>query len=461
MARSEAAKRPIFNEVAGEKMRTAIKMKLTAAGLLSICAAAVAAPGTFTDNRDAKTYKTTTIGERTWMAENLNYRTDSSWCYADSNSYCGQYGRLYSWNAAMSACPSGWHLPFGWEWDTLALEAGGAAPKTSTDKSSNTWRDVGKILKAKNGWKKWRHTSGNGTDDVGFSALPGGHRVFAGGAYNNAGYYGYWWTNAKLNKNNAFARTMDYDSGHLFNEMGNIRYGYSVRCIKDEDPEKIQRKKDEEQRKKDEAQRMIDEERARIDKLSTYFTDSRDGRKYRAVKIGDKTWMAENLNFRPKTWGNTWCYDNDTSNCDKYGRLYDWSTAKKVCPPKWHLPSRGEWAELGKAVGSERRTFNNGTVDWYGAGRKLKSKTDWKNDYSGTDNYGFSALPAGGRSIADDAEFAFIGEYGEWWTASGRSVSDAYRHSVGHNYDSRGEYDLMEYYLNKDVGLSVRCVADK
>jgi hypothetical protein len=81
------------------------------------------------------------------------------------------------------------------------------------------------------------------------------------------------------------------------------------------------------------------------------FTDSRDGKIYQTVIFGDQTWMAENLNY--ETPDGSWCYENDPSSCSKYGRLYDWETAKKVAPIGWHLPSEDEWLMFLAESGSD------------------------------------------------------------------------------------------------------------
>ena len=88
---------------------------------------------TFTDSRDGQTYKVTTIGSQIWMAKNLNYETDGSFCYKNADSKCTQYGRLYKWDAAKKACPSGWHLPSKKDFETMlstpgVLETGAPQP---------------------------------------------------------------------------------------------------------------------------------------------------------------------------------------------------------------------------------------------------------------------------------------------------------------------------------------------
>jgi uncharacterized protein (TIGR02145 family) len=113
--------------------------------------------GTLKDSRDGQTYKTVKIGEQWWMAENMNYETDKSYCYNDTLSYCKKYGRVYSRNAALVVCPAGWHLPSLEEFDILISTVGGSLRG-------------GYILKSQSGWYHDR----NGIDSVGFWALPAG-----------------------------------------------------------------------------------------------------------------------------------------------------------------------------------------------------------------------------------------------------------------------------------------------
>ncbi len=106
------------------------------------------------------------------------------------------------------------------------------------------------------------------------------------------------------------------------------------------------------------------------------FTDSRDGQTYKTVKIGTQTWMAQNLNYQTKR--GSWCYENSADSCKKYGRLYDWKTAKKACPAGYHLPSNEDWTTLIDYMGGQVT-----------AGKKLKAKRGWNDNGNGTDDYGF------------------------------------------------------------------------
>jgi len=171
------------------------------------------------------------------------------------------------------------------------------------------------------------------------------------------------------------------------------------------------------------------------------FTDTRDGQTYKTVKIGEQTWMAQNLNYKIKS--GSWCYDNKADSCNKYGRLYDWKTATTVCPNGWKLPSREDWDRLVATAGGVKT-----------AGKKLKSKSGWKENGNGTDIYGFSALPGGSRYSGDS--FGNAGNYGDWWTATENGADDAYLRYV--DYDD----DRVDKGSNfKSLGFSVRCVEDR
>ncbi len=229
--------------------------------------------------------------------------------------------------------------------------------------------------------------------------------------------------------------------------------------------EEYKKKKAEEAKKKAEetkmnAERMKKEAELKSEKISNYFTDSRNGQKYRSVKIGGKAWMAENLNYQT---GNSWCYDNDNFNCKIYGRLYDWRTAKTACPAGWHLPSSKEWDNLLQAVGGKKFAPDDDGCDdgcsdmWKIAGKKLKSTSGWRDNGNGMDAYGFSALPSGYRVVSDvEAPFyTGVGESSGWWTTTVAGDGWSVLRSVYYGHD----------YVSDDVqlgvmGLSVRCVKD-
>jgi len=168
------------------------------------------------------------------------------------------------------------------------------------------------------------------------------------------------------------------------------------------------------------------------------FTDPRDGKKYKTVKIGKQTWMAENLNYA--TEGSK-CYDNEPENCKKFGRLYNWDEAMKACPVGWHLPSEKEWEILSDFVGIN-------------SGEKLKAKSGWQNNGNGTDKYNFSALP-GGRGFI---RFVKIDSIAFWWSSSAsKSIHNA-AWSLSMYCFYSGSSGGYNYYMTNL--LSIRCVKD-
>lgn len=175
------------------------------------------AGGVFTDDRDGKTYKSVKIGNQVWMAENLNFDAGGSKCYNNDSENCKKYGRLYSWDAARAACPSGWHLPGDSEWDALMVAIGG-------------FEAAGKHLKAKSGWNwhNYYNKSGNGSDTYGFAAMPGGYGWKAD--FIEGGDNGFWWSSSEADDSSAISR-------YIYNGYETVFWGdsykkllVSVRC---------------------------------------------------------------------------------------------------------------------------------------------------------------------------------------------------------------------------------------
>jgi len=161
-----------------------------------------------------QTYKTVTIGSQVWMAENLNYNlgSDNSRCYDGAPTNCNIYGRLYSWVPAQNVCPAGWHLPSDAEWTALTDYIGS---------------NPGAKLKAESGWDE----EGNGTDNYGFSALPGGRRISSEGSSENVGRIGYWWSATENSGGSVSYRYMDYERNLVYKNNYSKSVMLSVRCV--------------------------------------------------------------------------------------------------------------------------------------------------------------------------------------------------------------------------------------
>ena len=188
--------------------------------------------GEFTDARDGQIYKYVKIGNQTWMAENLNYVTANSWAYDDEPANGDVYGRLYIYDAALIACPSGWHLPSDEEWKTLEMALG--MSQVHAD-SESWWRGTdegGKMKEAVS--SHWYLPNTGATNSSGFTALPGGYCDDDDGSFSLIGYNGFWWTSSEALGDYAWRRYLSYEYGQVYRDNGGWKpMGMSVRCIKD------------------------------------------------------------------------------------------------------------------------------------------------------------------------------------------------------------------------------------
>jgi len=188
----------------------------------------------FCDPRDGNKYVYVTIGTgataQTWMAENLNYKAINSRCYGDNPANCAIYGRLYNWATAMAGtkyrgvCPSGWHIPSDADWNVLMKSVN----PSCTDNSNCA--GAGKKLKANS--SLW-NSNGKGTDDFGFSALPGGHGN-SDGRFELVGEHGDWCSTSEISGSEVTYWFMDtgedviYDDKDLYDKSNLL----SVRCLR-------------------------------------------------------------------------------------------------------------------------------------------------------------------------------------------------------------------------------------
>jgi uncharacterized protein (TIGR02145 family) len=153
--------------------------------------------------------------------------------------------------------------------------------------------------------------------------------------------------------------------------------------------------------------------------------------------------MAENLNY--VSGGGCWTYEDNSSAAYTYGRLYNWMTAKLVCPPDWHLPDNEEWLTLINFLGSD--TLAGGKI-------KEKDTSHWKIPNTGaTNETGFTALPGGVRS--DDGKFYDIWETGRWWSATEESTNNA---SSMMTFFDKSSAEIRLIF--KKMAISVRCIKD-
>ena len=360
--------------------------------------------GTLHDERDGQTYKTVKIGDQWWMAENLNYKTDSSLCYKLADSNCTKYGRLYPWGDVVhgGGCPNGWFLPTSSEIYELELNTGSSFEALVAEEYG-------------------------GVDAYGFSVKlipslyePDGDvsiKSFDGEMGSSTEFWPEDQGTVTSNLNWSFSSK---EGGGSYGVYGTTRSGLWkwVRCVRNPDG-------------------LYYVQPCKTDSTDSCeygtLTDERDGQTYKTVKVGTQTWMAENLNYEME---NSSCYGDDSLNCIKKGRLYSVTSAQSACPKGWHLPTTDEWKVLDKVTGlDDRRWQAKGVEKWPYA----------------TDMYGLSVIPGGAwNHLArgylrgdEDAFFCSVLESeecsGGWFSYSGNS---------GHTC------------INDDT-CSIRCIKDE
>lgn len=190
-----------------------------------------------------------------------------------------------------------------------------------------------------------------------------------------------------------------------------------------------------------------------------------EGNTYATIWIGTQVWMAENLRTATYANGNpipnvtddtTWTqlnsgawshYANNPTNDSVYGKLYNWyavADSVNICPTGWHVPTDTEWRDLSEHLGGADV-----------AGVKMKTTSLWNAPNRGANNNaGFSGLPGGVRS-SEGGNFALLGQWGLWWSASEKSVDYAWLY-----YLRNVNEEVRWNGYDKRYGFSVRCVRD-
>lgn len=178
---------------------------------------------------------------------------------------------------------------------------------------------------------------------------------------------------------------------------------------------------------------------------STWLYDVRDNEVYAVVEIGGKFWMAENL--RHDVSG---AMLNPNNPSKEYGRLYDWTTAKDICPTGWHLSSDADWKGLEEALGMEASDLS--TI----GGRNLmklnsiKAQEGWKNNNNGSNTTNFSIFPAGRY---ESGGFKNIEDYAFFWTSTINTANESIGRYIFHSSDQ-----VNRVYIDNSIGHSCRCV---
>lgn len=206
------------------------------------------------------------------------------------------------------------------------------------------------------------------------------------------------------------------------------------------------------------------------------FTDERDGNVYKTVQIGEQTWMAENLKFwvpedSPHYVGRSRFYRGMNENAVRYGRLYQWETARKACPNGWHLPTMDEWLSLlnhyGQAFsgGHENQTLRGLRAKMKlpkeeRKARKKIAKEAFINFTEGGES-GFDVLFGGYFELNGPGPDSGLGTIARFWSSEDNVTKGLFKNlkAEGVDFHKWGKVIQPLAFL-KDVYASVRCVKD-
>lgn len=219
-------------------------------------------------------------------------------------------------------------------------------------------------------------------------------------------------------------------------------------------------------------------EGSEYDATSSTLKDCRDGKIYRTVQIGDYIWMAENLNYSDsirtsRLLGHIGCYKDKLDSCVKYGRFYAYSVTDIACPIGWHLPYVMEVDNLIASVGGNDSAMNSlrsksGWIEDYPIlfHNHVHGIGEWPDEYNGTDDFGFSALPSNCSIGNAESECRSV----FWIQHGGELVIDQLIQTNGrggYNYSAYADvvpttpaYADVAPTSNSDPKYPIRCVKD-
>ncbi len=422
------------------------------------------------------------------------------------------FGVLY--NAHAAHCPEGWHVPFDEEWTKLTNYVSSLPEYNCNDNADY----IAKSLASSTYWSNDTATCavGNnqsGNNATGFSGLPGGNRL-DNGDFDDLNHQGYWWAANDYMKRELTWYSPTVNPGTFAGD------GLSVRCLRDKKPPPVLYNLNLETNPigagevSGAGQYEAGEEisiaattntgwrfinwliaDSAISETENYtftmpghdvtitanftntsvcgdsFTDPRDGQTYEIVQIGERCWMAENLNIGSRIDGSEemtdngtiekYCYDNDPANCETYGGLYQWDEMMAyifgdnltgICPEGWRVPNDADWCVMEWIVDSTIICNLTGERGVDGGGKLKESGTlHWSFPNSGATNiFGFTALPGG---YIYTGNFNQLTHEGNWWTSTKIGDTKAVSRRL-----FTTETTVASENEERFLGFSVRCI---